>query len=148
MSIDRFRHSRTILRSVGFIHHHDYLQYYLAGLLLPLLGYTVAALIALAFGFSYEDRLAIAAETVNFNTVIALSTSVYVLKGYSPKELAILLSNLTIIMTPIPLLIHFAWSKIRLVYFLIYSTFSIISKKLFLVHSRIPKGTFQISKKF
>lgn len=95
---------------------HILFQYYLVSLLLPLLGYSVAGLIAYAFGFRYKDRIAIAVETINFNTLIALATITPVLKGYSAKELAIFLSNLMFIMTPIPLLIHFAWNKIRFDY--------------------------------
>lgn len=94
-----------------------FIQFFLAGFLLPLFGYTAASLLAYAFRQHHVDRLAIAVDTINFNMAIASSTSTSNLNHYSPKELSIFLSNLLSIMTPIPLLIHFIWTLIRFVHF-------------------------------
>lgn len=80
---------------------------------MPVIGYTVAYLVACLFGQHCENGFAIAVETINFNPFIVLSMSAPLLTGTSPKELALLLSKLVLICTPIPLLVHYVWVKFR-----------------------------------
>lgn len=68
----------------------------------------------------YEDKLAIAIETINKNLPIAMSMTIPILKDMMTKEEAILLANVVLFMTPLPLIIHFIWNKIRLVHLLIF----------------------------
>lgn len=91
-------------------------QYYLAGFLFPICGFTIASLVAFVCRQDLCDRFAIAAETINFNVFIALSISTSMLPGNTSKELATLLANLVVIMTPIPLFLQFLWYRARFVH--------------------------------
>lgn len=88
-------------------------QFYLAGFLFPVCGFSIASLAAFLCRQASCDRFAIAAETINFNVFIALSISTSMLPGNTSKELATLLANLVVIMTPIPLFLQFLWYRTR-----------------------------------
>lgn len=89
----------------------------LAGFLLPILHYAMGWFLGFAFKQYYEDKLAIAVETINKNIPIAMSIATANLNTLQREE-AILLSNVVLLMTPVPLLVHFVFNKFRLVHFI------------------------------
>lgn len=110
------KHLKCVIFFHWLRHHFFNFQFYLAGFLFPLCGFTIASLGTFVCKQKSKDRFAIATETINFNTLIALSISKAVLPGTAAPELATLLAYLVVIMTPIPLFAQFIWNKIRFVY--------------------------------
>lgn len=89
----------------------------LAGFFIPIIHYAIGWFLGFIFKQYHENKLAIAVETINKNIPIAMSITIANLNTLQKQE-AILLSNVVLLMTPVPLLVHFVWNKFRLVHFI------------------------------
>lgn len=78
--------------------------------------YLIGCLAALKFKQRYKEKLAIAAQTINKNSTIAMSI-LYSNLYYDETEEAMFLSAVVIMATPFPLLSHFLLHKIGFVQF-------------------------------
>lgn len=84
-------------------------QFVLAGFSLPILGYFVAWFLSGAFKLQKEDRLSVALSTVNIHSVIAMKLfDFYTRKS---RQLAVLFPLTAVMLSPMPVLIHFAYRK-------------------------------------
>lgn len=77
----------------------------MSGLLLPTVGYGIGWIVSMAFKQEKKRKLAIAISTVNTHAVIAIKL-LHILAP-SQTNLAALIPTSAIILSPIPLLIHY-----------------------------------------
>ncbi|XP_055299143.1 sodium/bile acid cotransporter 4-like isoform X2 [Sitodiplosis mosellana] len=88
----------------------DSWKFVLAGLCLPSLGYLVGWFLSRAFKLQEEDSLMVALSAINIHSVIAITLFNFI--AQPQRELAVLFPISAIILSPIPVLIHFVYNKL------------------------------------
>lgn len=111
MTLDDAKNVRTenLMKSKRHYKYQFVFQFIFAGLCLSNLGYSMGWFFSRAFKLQKEDSLTVALSTVNIHSVIAITLFKFFARPQ--KELAALFPISAIILSPIPISIHFMYNK-------------------------------------